>query len=93
MPIAALIEHGLQDTEITSKCKLFRFGEHNSLEQKTCHQFAEVTFISIPAGKLRRYRTPQAIRHNIRDCRYTLYGIMISAYSLKTYRITHVFCK
>jgi hypothetical protein len=46
----------LQDTEIASQCKLFRFGEVDSMEAKACAQFAEVTFVAIPAGKLRRYR-------------------------------------
>jgi UDP-N-acetylglucosamine--N-acetylmuramyl-(pentapeptide) pyrophosphoryl-undecaprenol N-acetylglucosamine transferase len=92
-PIASLIEYGLQDTEIASQCKLFRFGENNSLEQKICNQFAEVTFISVPAGKLRRYRTPQAIRQNMKDMWKWIQWIIIAGQQLKKKKIDHLFCK
>lgn len=92
-PIASLIEYGLQDTEIRAQCKLFRFGESDSLEEKSCAQFPEVTFVPISAGKLRRYRTPKAVLQNICDLRKWLQGIFVAAGQLKKHRITHVFCK
>lgn len=92
-PIASLIEYGLQDTEIKAQCKLFRFGESDSLEEKSCAQFPEVTFVPIPAGKLRRYRTPKAVLQNIHDLRQGIKGIFVAAQQLKKHGITHVFCK
>jgi UDP-N-acetylglucosamine--N-acetylmuramyl-(pentapeptide) pyrophosphoryl-undecaprenol N-acetylglucosamine transferase len=92
-PIASLIEYGLQDTEIAHECKLFRFGESDSLEQKTAQQFAEVTFVSIPAGKLRRYFSWKAMWSNIHDAWNGICGIIRSAYLLNKYRIDIVFCK
>lgn len=93
MPIASLIEYGLQDTEIAHQCKLFRFGEADSLEEQICSHFPEITFVAIPAGKLRRYRTPKAILQNIQDIRKSIVGIFVSVQQLKKQRITHLFCK
>jgi UDP-N-acetylglucosamine--N-acetylmuramyl-(pentapeptide) pyrophosphoryl-undecaprenol N-acetylglucosamine transferase len=92
-PIASLIEYGLQDTEIASQCKLFRFGEAHSMEAKACAQFDEVTFVAIPAGKLRRYRWAKALVQNIHDLRKWIQGIFTAGYQLNKHGITHVFCK
>lgn len=92
-PIASLIEYGLQDTEITRDCKLFRFGEADSMESKTASKFPEVTFIAIPAGKLRRYWTRQSTRQNIHDARKWIAGIAVAAKLLKKNKIDKLFCK
>lgn len=92
-PIASLIEYGLQDTEITRDCKLFRFGEANSMESKTANKFPEVTFVSIPAGKLRRYRTFRSTRQNIKDARKGIVGIVVAMKMLKKRNIEKLFCK
>lgn len=92
-PIASLIEYGLQNTEITRDCKLFRFGEANSMESKTASTFPEVTFIAIPAGKLRRYWTLQSTRHNIRDARKWIAWVFVAWKKLYKHKIDKVFCK
>ena len=92
-PIASLLEYGLQDTEITRDCKLFRFGEANSMESKSASKFLEVTFIAIPAGKLRRYWTRQSTRQNIHDARKWIAGIAVAAKLLKKNKIDKLFCK
>lgn len=93
MPIASLIEYGLQDTEINEHCKLFWFGEANSMEAKICTQFPSVTFLPIPAGKFRRYRSAQAVLHNIRDLRRGIKGIFVAWRHLQKLKITSLLCK
>lgn len=92
-PIASLIEYGLQDTEIASQCKLFRFGEQNSLEQKSATQFSAIIFVPISAGKFRRYFSLKSFFHNVRDAWLWVSGIIESCILLKKHRIDIVFCK
>lgn len=92
-PIASLIEYGLQDTDITSQCKLFRFGEQGSLEETTCARYPTVLFLPIQSGKLRRYWTIRSIRQNIVDAWQGVVWIWQSYRLLQKHAIWVVFCK
>jgi UDP-N-acetylglucosamine--N-acetylmuramyl-(pentapeptide) pyrophosphoryl-undecaprenol N-acetylglucosamine transferase len=63
------------------------------MEAKACAQFAEVTFVAIPAGKLRRYRWGKALLQNIYDLRQWIRGIFVAGQQLYKQGITHLFCK
>lgn len=66
-PIISLIEYAQNHKEIQDKCKLYRFGEANSLESQACAGLEGVEFINVQAGKLRRYRDLRSTFQNIRD--------------------------
>lgn len=93
-PLVSLLEYGLQDSEISAQCKLFRVGEANSLESRLVEQFGEtVTFVPIVCGKMRRYRWVQAVRENIRDVFRFFRGCVQSFQFFSTHRIDIVFSK
>jgi len=92
-PIAALIEYGLQDTDIASQCKLFRFWERNSAEERCAKNYIEVTFIPVFCGKLRRYFSFTSVWLNIQDAFLWVIWIIQTAYLLHKYRIDYLFCK
>ncbi|USN55939.1 MAG: glycosyltransferase [Candidatus Peribacteria bacterium] len=52
-----------------------------------------MTYLAISAGKLRRYRSIQAIIDNITDMFQVLRGFFEAMHYLKKYKIKLVFCK
>lgn len=92
-PIGSLIEYGLEDSYLAEHCKLFRFGEQGWIEETYAAKYQQVTFVPIPAGKMRRYRDVRSLLHNIRDLRKALSGIVVAYTYLKRHRIDVVFCK
>lgn len=44
-----------------------RFGEHESLEEQTAHEFSDIDFIRIVSGKIRRNAGIKELLWNIGD--------------------------
>ena len=91
-PISALIQYGQKDSEITKKCKqVYRIGESWSMEEQEAKKLENVWFVSVRAGKIRRYRSGTLL--NIRDMANIIFAFFQSVWYIRKYKIDVLFCK
>lgn len=97
-PIVSLLRYAYEHSNVHKKCNhIYRFGEKDSFEEEACHDLKKtiqpLTFVSVKAGKLRRYRTVQSTRLNIRDIFRLGAGFFQALAKLQQYKIDVLFCK
>lgn len=93
MPIAALIEHAVDHSDVCPKCKWYWIWSSKSLEYDVSQRYRRVCFLPILSGKWRSYGWWREKMRNLRDVVLLVIGIVQAVYYLLWYRIDCVFCK